>query len=164
MNTDSKPLEESYFGPILPYITWVNVLLLLNAMLGLYLFEKAWYKTRRFRNPIEELNAQFPELMRHDAPNWKKWKFYPGAITLLVPRIIFMILSCLILAIGLKLLLIGHDMEKPLTGCRQLLTKGFTKLMGNLMCLFGFFIYCSHGYMTPEQVNHYEEYLGSDKT
>ena len=30
---------------------------IVNAVLGLALFERAWYKTRRFRNPVIELNA-----------------------------------------------------------------------------------------------------------
>jgi len=40
-------LEETYFGSYWPYLTWTNMLLLVNAILGLTLFEFAWYKTRR---------------------------------------------------------------------------------------------------------------------
>ncbi len=70
----ANDLQESEFGSWWPFFTWVNILLVLNAILGLVVFEWAWFKTRRFRKPIAELNAQFPELCRNDAPNWKKWK------------------------------------------------------------------------------------------
>ena len=53
----TNELEASYFGEYWEYVTWMNVLLTLNAVLGIILFESAWYETRRYRKPILELNA-----------------------------------------------------------------------------------------------------------
>ena len=141
----------------------VNLLIGLgcNALCGLVLFEWAWYKTRRFRNPILELNAQFPELARHDAPKWRKWKLYPGAITLLVPRILLIMVLGLILGILLNLWLVCHDRARPITGCRRVLCRGTLKICVNLMGIFGWFTYFGYEYVSQERVNFYEEYLGS---
>ena len=51
---------------------------------------------------------------RLDAERWRKWKFYPGAMTLLVPRIIIGISFTVFLLIALTFLLIGHDRSKPM--------------------------------------------------
>ena len=95
----AETLETSYFGEWWPYLTWLNFLLLANTVLGIYLFEVAWYKTRRFRKPIKELDAQFHDIRRFDAVNWKKWKHYPGAATLLIPRLLFALVMGIILAL-----------------------------------------------------------------
>ena len=47
-----KELYESYFGAFYDWLTFWKVLIILNALIGLILFERAWYKTRRFRRPI----------------------------------------------------------------------------------------------------------------
>lgn len=102
--------------------------------------------------------------MRSDAPNWKKWKLYPGALFFLIPRLLFIIVAVLILAIGLRILIICQDMKRPITGCRKFLCHNFTKLMCGLVSAFGFFTYMGYDHLTLEQVNHYEEYLGSVET
>ena len=156
----SNALEESFFGKWWPLVTWVNFLLILNAILGLIMFEWAWFKTRRFRKPIMELNAQFPELCRYDAPKWKKWKQYPGAVTLLIPRFMFSVLCMVLIAIFLNIWLIGHNRANAITGCRRALCVGTLKLFCNLIGIVGLFTYLGNEEMTPEQVNFYEEYLG----
>ncbi len=50
-------LERAEFGDFVMYLTWTNVLLVANSVLGLIIFEWSWHKTRRFRKPIHELNA-----------------------------------------------------------------------------------------------------------
>lgn len=154
-------MERQVWGPIWPYITWYYVLLVLNAILGLLAFEWGWKKTRRFRNPIEELNAQFPELCREDARHWKKWKLYPGALILLVPRLIFIFSISLLMVILVNVILICHKDSTPITGCRRFFLRIVLYLGTNLVSMFGWFTYNSHNYMTREQVNKYEEYLGS---
>ena len=152
---------EPIWGPIVPYINWYSVLLVLNAIIGLIAFEWGWRKTRRFRNPIEELNAQFPELCREDARHWKKWKLYPGALTLLVPRLIWILSIALIMVILLNVILIGHKDSTPITGCRRFFLRIVMTLGTNLVSMFGWFTFNSYDNMTREQVNNYEEYLGS---
>lgn len=77
-------------------MTVPGIIVLANAILGLILFEWAWSKTKRFRNPNKDLNKVFSMFERKDAAGWAKWKFYPGAITLLLPRLIFAIVTGLI--------------------------------------------------------------------
>ena len=156
----ANDLEESYFGHWWPLVTWTNIFLIANAIAGVCAFEWAWHKTRRFRNPIIELNAQFPELCRYDAPKWQKWKQYPGAMTLLIPRFIVCFLCMVVIAIFINIWLIGHNRVDPITGCRRMLCVGTLKFFCSIIGIVGFFTYLGHEYMTPEQVNFYEEHLG----
>lgn len=156
----AKELEKATFGEYYELVTWTNTLLILNAVLGLALFEWAWYKTRRFRNPIQELDAQFPELRRNDAGNWRKWKHYPMALTLMIPRILFSVLMALLLWFMLSIFLIGHDRSRPITGCRRLLCQGTLRINVQLMSVISWFTYMGYRRLTLEDVNHYEEYLG----
>ena len=43
-----------------------QILLLINAVLGIIAFEWAWFKFKRFRNPNKELSALYPGLRRDD--------------------------------------------------------------------------------------------------
>ena len=38
------------------YYSWQVILIVINACLGLVAFEWAWYKNRRYRTPIKELD------------------------------------------------------------------------------------------------------------
>ena len=153
-------LETATFGEYWPYFTWTNILIVLNAVLGLAAFEWAWHKTRRYRNPIQELDRQFPEIRRFDAPNWVKWKHYPGALTIMIPRMLLVLFILLCLITSLAIFMIGHNRSRPLGGCRKFLCSGALKLFTNLMCVFGWFTYMGYGYLSREDVNNYEEYLG----
>ena len=140
--------------------SWTYFFLALNAVLGLAAFEWAWYKTGRFRNPIPELEALFPELRRHDAPHWAKWRHYPGAVTLLLPRIVFSFSLVPVMALILTIVLIGHDRSKPITGLRKVLCQGTIKVTIYVISLVMYFTFMRAEYKTLEQVNNYEEYLG----
>lgn len=137
-------LEETYFGSWWQYFTWFNILLVTNALLGLLIFEWTWYRTRRLRKPITELNAQFPELCRNDAPYWSKWKHYPGAVTLFLPRFFIILLLSIILAILINVWLIGHDRSQPLSLIRRFLCRCTTKTIAFIIGLCGFFTYFSY--------------------
>ena len=84
-----------------------GIVLLFNALLGCCCLEWAWHKTLRFRKPNHELNTQFNLFARFDAPLWKKWQFYPGALTVLLPRLVIGVLIAVISIIFVNLLLIG---------------------------------------------------------
>ena len=101
-------------------LTFWNVVIILNAVLGLILFELAWFKFRRFRNPNKDLDAIYPAYRREDALSWKKWTLYPGAVTMMLPRIIFMLLTCVALLVWLNILMLGSPKGVPLTGCRKM--------------------------------------------
>ena len=66
----------------------ICVILLLNSLLGLLLFEYAWKQLKPLRQRDEARDSQFPPFRRTDVAQWKKWKFIPGAITLLPLRLL----------------------------------------------------------------------------
>ena len=82
-------------------------MIFMNAFLGLIIFEFSWGKFRRFRNPNRDLDALYPSYRRDDAIHWQKWKLYPGAVTIMLPRVIFMLLTCVGLLIWLNILMLG---------------------------------------------------------
>ena len=41
-----------------------------------------------FRNVDEARDSQFPAYRRYDVKNWRKWKFYLGAVTLMPIRLL----------------------------------------------------------------------------
>ena len=85
-----------------------QVLLLLNALFGLMLFEWSWGKMHRFRYPNKDLNAINPAFRRDDAPNWQKWKLYPGAMLFLLPRLFMFIGTPCFMTIPVGLTMMGH--------------------------------------------------------
>ena len=100
------------------------IILTVNAILGLLLFEWAWFKTRRSRAPIHELNAQFPELSRPEAPRWKKWKHYPGAVTFLIPRLFIGVGIFIWSGILIRTCMIGFiDNGKPVSRVRHFIVR-----------------------------------------
>lgn len=101
------------------WYSWQPLLLIMNAILGLILFEWAWYKNRRWRNPVMELDCLLPAFRRTDANKWHKWMLYPGAVTLLIPRFLFGVVVVLILVILVKIALICQPMNDPIRGCRK---------------------------------------------
>lgn len=50
---------------------------------------------------------------------WKKWKFYPGAILWLTPRIVLIISNLIYILIGTRIAYFGKDVSRPLTGFRR---------------------------------------------
>ena len=142
------------------YLIALGVLFLVNALVGIALLEWAWYKSRRFRQPIHELTEKFPWWSRPDAPKWKKWKLYPGAATFLVPRLALLVLTTFLTLILINVLLIGHNRNDPITGFREKLCRNYLKGAMYLLAIGVWFTKVSHTYVQPEDVGHYEEYLG----
>ena len=105
---------------ILELFTFWKILIVINAVLGVFLLEWSWKKFHRHRNPNKELNEMYPAFRRNDAEKWQKWKLYPGAMTVLLPRIIILTLSLSSITIISYILLRGHDTKKPLQGLRKL--------------------------------------------
>lgn len=86
---------------------FLKFLICLNAILGLAMFEWAWFSLRRFRNPNLELDAIYPAYRRVDALNWRKWRFYPGAVTLFIPRFLLSLVLVVSMYLWATVLLIG---------------------------------------------------------
>jgi len=134
------------------------IILAANAVVGCVMLEWAWRSLKRFRNPNLKLDKVMYMYERFDAKNWAKWKCYPGALTLLLPRILIMIFSILALGLTMNILLIGTPAnDKPLQkGIRKSCLKFWVKLTCNFHCIFGFWAYCTYEYVNWD----YEEYLG----
>ena len=123
------------------WYSWQVILLLTNATLGLAMFEWAWWKNRRFRKPIAELELMVPAFRRNDAERWSKWKFYPGAVTMLLPRLISGVFFATMLCLFVSLALCCQPMNKPITGCSRAVIRWaykFVSFMINLLTNFNF--------------------------
>jgi 1-acyl-sn-glycerol-3-phosphate acyltransferase len=133
-----------------------------NAVVGIILFELSWCKTSRYRNAPKEMLDMFPAFCRRDAPKWNKLLLYPGAMVLLVPRLVLCILLFSLNVLLLKILLIGQDRSKPVLGCRKKMVNATMYVIWRLMSTFVLFTWHKVHYFTHEEVN-YAEYLGTDK-
>ncbi len=133
-----------------------------NAIIGICLLEGAWKNTIRFRKPpSQELEDLFPAFRRSDALKWQKWKLYPGAMFLLVPRMLSIVVSLLLLTFFLKIMLVCQDLDKPLYGCRKAVINFLYKVTARSLGVFGFFTWHSYVILTEEEVD-YTLYLGSN--
>ena len=81
----------------------------------------------------------------------------------MIPRILLCLVITVIMALGLNAFLVCHAKGRPITGLRFLLCRGLVKTGVILISVIGFFTYPSYRYLTLEDVNHYEEYLGSQE-
>lgn len=157
----ASEFEVAELGPVLARMSALNIALLLNAVLGLIVFEWVWWKTRRFRSPIPELNELFPQFRRNDAPKWAKWKHYPGAVTLMLPRFFMAVIIGIVLVIGCRIIMIGHNAERPVNRCRSFFFKMWVQLGAYVFCAVTFTLFIRYRYLKPEDVGFYVEYLGS---
>lgn len=140
--------------------SWQVILLMLNAVTGVILLEWAWYKNYRFRKPIKELETVLPEFHRADALKWARWKFYPGAMTIMIPRFLFSVVFGTLACILIWLVLLGHPMDAQITGCRRRSLRVIYKvwaffLNGVLMLTTSY-----TKELTVEDVDYYQEWLG----
>lgn len=107
------------------YIRWWQSCLIVNALYGLLFFELAWRDTYRFRQVDEARDSLFPAFRRLDVKTWsrQKWRFYPGAMTLMPARALISLGSFALCCLILHFVMIGHDSKKPTTGLREKLRK-----------------------------------------
>jgi len=97
------------------FCSWWFILLIVNAVLGCTALEWAWQKLQRFRHPNQQLDKLMYMYERSDAKNWSKWKCYPVALTMLLPRLFATVFSLAVLGVTMNILLIGAPaIDKPL--------------------------------------------------
>lgn len=89
---------------------WLT-LLVINAIIGLALFEFAWASTKRHRNQDEARDSRFPAWRRNDVKNWSKLKLYPAALTIMPAKLLGFVLSNVIIALCNKAILFGLDLD-----------------------------------------------------
>ena len=137
-----------------------QIMLALYAGVGVMALEWAWHKFRRFRNPNKELNELYPGFRRDDCSSWQKWKFYPGAVLVLIPRFLLFSTAPIIVWVCFKLATIGHKLDTPLTGIRKAVVHNVLATGARVM-MFCVSTRVKVVNLTAEQVDHYREYLGS---
>jgi lysophosphatidylcholine acyltransferase/lyso-PAF acetyltransferase len=101
---------------------WLT-LLVINAIIGLALFEFAWASTKRHRNQDEARDSRFPAWRRNDVKNWSKLKLYPAALTIMPAKLLGFVLSNVMIALCNKAILFGLDLDQPIPVHRRNLTK-----------------------------------------
>jgi len=140
--------------------SWYMIVIYVNAVLGIIIFEKAYYGTRVHRDEnLKKLHANFPHLRRLDVDRWARWKFWPGAATILIPRVLLTLVIFLWFYLGLIVLLCGHASDKPMTGCRRWLIKMHYKFWGGFV---GYIILFLHVSTIFEKDVSYRPWLGPE--
>ncbi len=97
-------------------VLWVHAIIwpVLNALIGLLIFEWSWAQCKPIININETRDSRYPAFRRYDASKWRRWKFYPGALTLLLPRLMMAFSNLVVCWIFTHIVTIGADLEKPL--------------------------------------------------
>lgn len=90
-----------------------------QAICGVLLFEWAWKRIERQRSIDEDRDANFPAYRRVDKHLWSRWKFYPGAILVLMPTFVLGVTGLAWTYITHHICYFGTTWEKPLTGLRR---------------------------------------------
>ena len=140
---------------------WWFILVSTNAVIGLLWFEYAWAKLARYRDPIKELDELLPAYRRDDALKWSKLWLYPGAVTVLMPRMILMVVSFLLCVMFLRIALVCHDHRQPLSGFRKGLVRCIYYVNFRFTGVFALFTWHTYRYMNEDEVD-YSEYLGTN--
>ena len=145
--------------------TWHLIVLITNAMLGIILFEWAWIKMyvhRTLPGQLPELHEKMAAFRRLDADKWRKWQFYPGAMTVLVPRLVLGATFGVLLLLMLTISLIGYDRSKPMAdGCRKWMVRKIYLFWAHAISALIFWTCARYKYVSEEQVDYYQEYLGT---
>lgn len=86
---------------------------------------------------------------------------YPGAMTLLIPRTIYIFCSVVFVALYCRAILVCHDLERPIVGIRKILIQTMFKVVIRAMAFFSFFCWVSHDiYSVDDPRVDYSKYLG----
>ena len=83
-------------------------------------------------------------------------------MTLLVPRGILGAIFGILVVLMVNLSLIGHDRTKPMAdGCRKWIVRRVYLFWAHSISLLIYWTWIRYEYVSEEQVNHYQEYLGT---
>ena len=133
-----------------------------NAVFGIILFEIFYPKVSRIQvmhSKYAHINKHFPLYRREDAKSWSRLKFWPGAMTVLIPRTFFYTSSLIFITLGTKIVLCGLKGGEPIKGKRLSCVMLLWDFMARWMGIFGTWTWFTHTY---EKDVDYSEYLGPD--
>ena len=142
--------------------SWWFIVLIINAVIGLIILELTWCRVIKYRRSIKELDDLFPAFRRDDSHHWKKWLLYPGAMTVMIPRFILLLIFMFTAACIDKLLLICHDPTRPMSRFRKCLIRCNNYFWWRCIGFFCCFTWHTYRYLTHDDVN-YSEYLGTNE-
>ena len=93
---------------------------------------------------------------------WSKLRLYPGAMLLLVPRMLTVPIFFAVNVFAVKILMCGHREGTPLGGCRKALIRFVYNVCWRIVAIFGMFTWHTYVYLNDEDVD-YSEYLGTNE-
>lgn len=142
-------------------LLWIHAIIwpCVNALVGILAFEWCWHVTKPIREIDEARDSKYPAFRRNDAKNWRRWKFYPGAMTFFVFRLFLAIFNLLLCYILTKIICAGANIEsgRPITGCRCKAIRYLYLVQARIeMLAFGY------RFKTRKLDFDYSEYLGPD--
>ena len=82
-------------------------LFLVQGVLGVLLFEYAYWEMRRQREVVEERDREFPSWRRRDVHNWSRFHFYPGCFCFMMFRLVGAVLCFATTGIVISIIYIG---------------------------------------------------------
>ena len=91
---------------------------------------------------------------------WKKRDFYFGAMTIMIPRLIWIGLMMTLLTVAVKIVLIGSSRDGRLSGGRKKCMAFWYKGCVHSIALGTFFMRLKYCYQTLDDVHFYQEYIG----
>ena len=120
---------------------WTYLLLILNALVGLAIFEYSWASTKKMRREDSERDKDFPWYKRLDAPKWNKLAMYPFALTIMPLRLFVFTGLMLFVCIFNATLLIGVKKDEPIPMIRKKFMHFFFKYFaGAIAVIIGMII------------------------
>ena len=115
----------------------------------------AWKQFKRFHMHDKIRDEHFPAYMRTDVYNWKKWYFIPGGMIWFPAKCILCTIWVLLFSLFIWLLLLGHDMTKPMSAWRHCAIKT-TFFIATRLIMITCFMWMSTKYIDAD----YTDYLG----
>jgi hypothetical protein len=136
---------------------WVQIYFGLQAVIGIILIEWSFKKNARFLKQDEARDKNYPAFRRYDSKNWKRWKFYPGAMLFMPTRAFIVVIAMPLMWLVNVPITWGHDFKKgPLKD-------GFRKSVVELVYKFYLRIMVAAAGMWTKKVHRdsdYTYYLG----
>ncbi len=91
----------------------ILLILLGNAAIGLLLYMHAWNSCGPLRaKGYKERDSKYPQYRRLDIHLWDQKKFILGAMTILLPKLLIMIVLCLSILLISTIIFFRYDFSK----------------------------------------------------